>query len=97
MKNVLSETEIKRVKVYRSIFAAIAYLFLIVTSYGQDINDLKLRNYRPVSIFKVPVTNVARAKYPAIDMHTHVYARNDQAIAQWIKAMDACGIEKAKC
>ena len=28
-------------------------------------------------------------------MHTHVYGRNDQAIAQWIKAMDACGIEKA--
>jgi predicted TIM-barrel fold metal-dependent hydrolase len=62
---------------------------------AQGIDDLKLRDYRPESIYKVPVTNVAMAKYPAIDMHTHVYGRNDNEIARWIKAMDACGIEKA--
>lgn len=38
--------------------------------------------------------NVTKASYPVTDMHTHVYARNDNAIAQWIKAMNACGIEK---
>lgn len=95
MGKILSKIEIKRVIIYRSIFVAIAYLFIIVTSSGQNVNDLKLRNYRPVSIYKVPVTNVTKAKYPATDMHTHVYGRNDQAIAQWIKAMDACAIEKA--
>jgi predicted TIM-barrel fold metal-dependent hydrolase len=95
MRNVLNEININKVKVYRSVFVAIASLCIIVTSSGQNINDLKLKNYRPVSIYKVPVTNVAQAKYPVIDMHTHVYGRNDQAIAQWIKAMDACGIEKA--
>ena len=95
MRNVLNESEMKRVNVYRSVFVVIAYLCIIVTSSGQNINDLKLKNYRPVSIYKVPVTNVTKAKYPAIDMHTHVYGRNDQEIAQWIKAMDACGIEKS--
>ena len=95
MGKVLTKIKTKRVNVYRSVFAAIAYLFVFVNSYGQDVNDLKLRNYRPVSIYKVPVTNVAKAKYPATDMHTHVYARNDQAVDQWIKAMDACGIEKS--
>jgi hypothetical protein len=79
MGNVLSEIEIKRVNVYRSVFAAIAYLFIIGTSSGQDVNDLMLRNYRPVSIYKVPVTNVTKAKYPATDMHTHVYAQNNDA------------------
>jgi predicted TIM-barrel fold metal-dependent hydrolase len=85
----------KRVNADRSVVAAIICMVMFNGSFGQSVNDLKLMNYRPVSIYKVPVTNVSRAKYPAIDMHTHVYARNDQAIAQWLKAMDACGIEKA--
>jgi uncharacterized protein len=87
--------EIRRVNVFRSVFAASVYLCIVVTSSGQNVNDLKLRNYRPVSIYKVPVTDVAKAKYPAIDMHTHVYGRDDQAIAKWVKAMDNCGIEKS--
>ena len=95
MGSVLNETEFKTMNLYRSVFVAIAYLFMFVTSSGQDVNDLKLKDYRPVSIYKVPVTNVAKARYPATDMHTHVYATNDKAIAQWIKAMDACGIEKS--
>jgi predicted TIM-barrel fold metal-dependent hydrolase len=62
---------------------------------AQNVDNLKLSDYRPKSIYKVPVTNITRAKYPAIDMHTHVYGRNDNEIARWIKAMDACGIEKS--
>lgn len=62
---------------------------------GQDVNDLRLKDFRPASIYKIPVTNVTMAKYPAIDMHTHVYGRNDKEIARWVKAMDACGIRKA--
>ena len=95
MKNVLNEIKIHRVNVYRSAFVVFASLCFVAASMGQDINNLKLKDYRPVSIYKIPVTHVVKAKYPVIDMHTHVYARNDQAIAQWIKAMDACGIEKA--
>ena len=89
------KTGISRMNVYRSALIAFASLCLILTSSGQDINDLKLKDYRPVSIYKVPVTKVTKAKYPAIDMHTHVYGETDQDIARWIKAMDACDIEKA--
>ena len=95
MRKAVNEIKINRVNVYRSVFVAIASLCIIVTSSGQDVNDLKLKNYRPVSIYKVPATNIAKAKYPVIDMHTHVYAQNEEAIVRWIKAMDDCGIEKA--
>lgn len=95
MRNVLNKIEENRVNLFRSFFIVIASLCIIATSSGQNINDLKLSNYRPVSIYKIPVTNITKAKYPITDMHTHVYARNDKAIAQWIKAMDACGIEKS--
>ncbi len=78
-----------------TLLAVILYLLASEVSYGQGINDLKLKDYRPVSIYKIPVTNVVRAKYPAFDMHTHVYASDEKAIEKWIKAMDACGIEKS--
>jgi predicted TIM-barrel fold metal-dependent hydrolase len=61
---------------------------------AQDAGNLLLKNYRPVSLFKVPVTNVNRAAFPVIDAHSHDYAKNDRELEQWIKNMDACGIEK---
>lgn len=53
-----------------------------------------LKDYRPQSIFKVPVTQVAKAKYPAIDMHSHPYAKTDQEISKWMRNMDEVGVEK---
>jgi predicted TIM-barrel fold metal-dependent hydrolase len=61
---------------------------------GQNADNLLLKNYRPVSLYKVPVTRVDKAAYPVIDVHSHDYARSDEEIAQWVKNMDACGIEK---
>ncbi len=95
MRKAVNDARITRVNGCRSLFAVIASACMIATSSGQDVNDLKLKNYRPESIYKIPVTNVTRAKYPAIDMHTHVYGRTDEEIERWIKAMDACGIEKS--
>ncbi|MDP4224418.1 MAG: amidohydrolase family protein [Bacteroidota bacterium] len=78
------------------VISAMIGLFLIAApSPGQKVDDIKLKNYRPRSIYNIPVTNITKAKYPVIDMHTHVYSRNDREILQWIKAMDACGIEKS--
>jgi len=62
---------------------------------GQDGKNILLKDYNPVSIYKIPVTEVPKAKYKAIDMHTHVYAKDDETIKKWIKAMDECGIEKS--
>jgi uncharacterized protein len=62
---------------------------------AQNAESILLKDYRPVSIFKVPVTTIERAAFPIIDVHTHNYAVNDEEIKGWLKAMDACGIEKS--
>jgi uncharacterized protein len=53
-----------------------------------------LKDYRPQSIYKIPVTQIAQAKYPAIDMHSHPYAKTASEIEQWVKNMDEVGVEK---
>lgn len=53
-----------------------------------------LKDYRPKSIYKIPVTQIDKAKHPIIDMHSHPYAKTPQQIEQWIKNMDECGVQK---
>ncbi|QHT71507.1 amidohydrolase family protein [Rhodocytophaga rosea] len=62
---------------------------------AQDADLLLLKNYRPQSIFKIPVTKIIKAKFPVIDMHSHPYAQTDEQLAQWVKTMDEVGIEKS--
>lgn len=57
-------------------------------------DDILLKDYKPKSIYKVPVTKIEKAKYPVIDMHSHPYAQSPDEIEQWIKNMDKFGIEK---
>ncbi len=60
-------------------------------------DTLLLKDYRPVSIFKIPQTKVLKAKYPAIDMHMHAPRGGgdlEKAAAELIKNMDECGIQK---
>ena len=56
---------------------------------------LLLKDFRPKSVYKVPQTKIDKAKYPVIDMHTHNYARNPEQVLEWIRAMDAVGVDKA--
>src|ERR1700722_14247120 len=53
-----------------------------------------LKDYRPKSIYKIPVTEVAKAKFPIIDMHSHPYAKTPEQIAEWVRNMDEVGVEK---
>ncbi|HEX3121624.1 MAG TPA: amidohydrolase family protein [Candidatus Acidoferrum sp.] len=53
-----------------------------------------LKDYRPKSIYKIPVSQIDKAKHPIIDMHSHPYAKTPQQIDQWIKNMDECGVQK---
>src|SRR6516165_9479313 len=53
-----------------------------------------LKDYRPKSIYKIPVTQIDRAKHPIIDMHSHPYAKTPQQIEEWLKNMDEVGIQK---
>ena len=47
-----------------------------------------LKDYRPKSLYKIPVNQVPKAKYPIIDMHSHAYAKTPEEIAEWVKNMD---------
>lgn len=53
-----------------------------------------LKDYRPKSIYKIPVTEIAKAKYPIIDMHSHPFAKTAPEIEEWVKTMDEVGIQK---
>ena len=56
--------------------------------------QLLLKDFRPRSIYKVPVTSMAKARFPVIDMHSHDYAKTDEQIAEWVRTMDELGIRK---
>ncbi len=53
-----------------------------------------LKDFRPKSIYKIPVTQVSKAKFPIIDMHSHAYAKTPEEIAGWVRNMDEVGVEK---
>jgi len=58
-------------------------------------NTILLKDYRPLSIYKVPVTRVEKAKFPIIDMHSHPEPKTGAEINTWIKNMDEVGVEKS--
>ncbi len=53
-----------------------------------------LKDYRPKSLYKIPITEVSKAKFPVIDMHSHPYEKSPEEIAERVRNMDAVGIEK---
>lgn len=56
---------------------------------------LRLKDFRPQSIYNIPQTTVKKAKYPAIDMHAHPYAKSPEQVVEWVRIMDEAGIAKA--
>jgi len=60
----------------------------------QDANKLKLADYHPVSIYKTAQVKIERARYPAIDFHSHDYPESEAAVDAWVKTMDKTGIAK---
>ena len=57
-------------------------------------DEILLKDFRPVSLHKVPVTTVAKARHPVIDMHAHSrYAKTPEDVDLWVKVMDAVGIQ----
>ena len=75
------------------LFAGLSLVSTVVIC--QDIHDLKLKDFRPVSIYKIPQTKIEKAKYPVIDFHSHDYPESGAAVDQWIKTMDEAGIAKS--
>lgn len=60
-----------------------------------DPEKLLLKDFHPQSVYQIPQTTVAKAKYPVIDMHAHVYARTPEQVANWVRMMDEAGVQKA--
>lgn len=75
----------------------LAAMTVVFTSaiFSQDIDDLKLKDFRPVSIYKIPQTEIKKAKYPIIDVHAHDYPKSDSAVDAWVRTMDEVGVEKS--
>jgi len=61
---------------------------------GQDLPPrLLLKDYRPRSIYKVPQSDIRKARFPIIDAHCHG-PRPLDGLPEWVKLMDAVGVEK---
>ncbi len=61
---------------------------------GSNPETLLLKNYRPHSIYHIPVTKVDRAEFPVLDMHSHDYAGSLAGLDEWVRTMDETGIER---
>ncbi|MBS1596976.1 MAG: amidohydrolase family protein [Bacteroidetes bacterium] len=70
-------------------------LLLSLLSVSQNVDDITLKDFRPISIYKTPVSKVDKAKYPVIDFHSHDDQKTDAEIDQWVKTMDETGIAKS--
>ncbi|QNF34810.1 amidohydrolase family protein [Adhaeribacter swui] len=80
---------------FKNLLLLFVFQVLVVsTGAAQDVEKLLLKDYRPQSIYKIPVTKVEKAKYPIIDLHSHPYAQTEAELDQWVKTMDQVGIEK---
>ena len=88
----------------RNVRLCIGFILLLVTCCTVEVfpanekpipETLLLKDFRPKSVYNVPQTTIDKARYPVIDMHTHDYARSSEQVLDWIRAMNAAGIEKA--
>jgi predicted TIM-barrel fold metal-dependent hydrolase len=61
---------------------------------AQTPDEILLKDYKPRSIFRIPETRVEKARYPAIDVHSHDYAPTAADVERWVGTMDAVGLER---
>ena len=61
---------------------------------GQDSpGNFRLKDYHPQSIYRIPKTDIKRAKFPIVDVHCHG-ARPAAKLDEMVTVMDAVGVEK---
>lgn len=59
-----------------------------------DVNALLLRDFKPTSLYANNHTEIKKAKYPVIDLHSHAYAQTPEQLDEWVNTMDKVGIDK---
>ncbi|MFD1140051.1 amidohydrolase family protein [Larkinella insperata] len=87
---------IRKSTLYFFVSGLMGWLFLGPRSaVAQGVENLRLTDYRPQSIYRIPKTTVTKAKFPVIDVHSHDFLTNSGGdLAQWVKTMDGHGIKK---
>jgi len=75
-------------------FMILLFCFINTLFAQESVENLLLKNYRPRSIYKIPQSDIQRAKFSIIDMHSHPYAQTPEEIDQWVKNMDEVGVER---
>lgn len=80
--------------IMKAILQFILFTFGTALAIAQNADTILLKNYQPVSIYKIPVTKITRAKFPVIDFHSHDYPKTEEEVKIWIKTMDKLNIAK---
>lgn len=57
------------------------------------MDSVLLKDYAPESSLVVPRSHIEKARYPVIDVHTHSYASTPEEVDEWVRTMDATGID----
>ena len=74
----------------------IGFLILYnLTSLAQtNPEKILLKDFRPKSIYNIPITTIPKAKFPIIDVHSHAYANSVEDLDLWINNMNEAGVIK---
>src|SRR5215472_12056916 len=56
-------------------------------------DQVLLKDYRPRSVYKIPVSDIKKAKYPLLDVHHHRRVKAPQDVDATVRIMDAVGAE----
>ena len=77
--------------------ALVAQLFAQRGAGNQDavkaLGAIPLKDYSPDSSLIVPEHHPPKARYPAIDVHSHTYAATPAEVAAWVRTMDETGVQ----
>ncbi len=60
---------------------------------GATPDTFLLKDYRPISIYRVAATEIKKAKFPVVDVHCHGF-RPPQQVDDMVRLLDASNIEK---
>ncbi len=78
-----------------SVFALMLH-FLSNSRAQVSPDQILLKDHKPNVLHNLPRTPIEKAKFPIIDMHTHSsYAKTPEQVKEWIKVMDATGVQKS--
>src|ERR1700694_1269587 len=57
------------------------------------MDSIALKDYAPRSSLIVATSNILKARYPVIDVHSHINAKTPEEVRDWIHTMDEVGVQ----